>query len=506
MAEIFISYARADRAKIEMLAAALKADGYSVWWDRDIHGGAQFASEIGRQLAEAETVVVAWSETSMVSEWVLDEAAQARDDGKLIPIALDNTIPPLGFRQRQAIDFTKWKGASGEDAFIDLKNSVARVKDGETIVEPVQLPASSSRIGPSPLLIGAIAAGIAFIALIGFYTLRSGEQASNDVPKLAKQYERSAIAFTPIEVYDESPEAAQFARGLKNEFKRTLATNLLTVIETNDATEDSPRAEFLVETSVDRNENNFAVDVDVTHTPSGTKAWSFKAERSVEEANQFRKQNAILITRIFQCAMNDYRARMDGTDDPKIINVVMRLCEAIRTEGPHWRQLPTISKELLELAPNSGLAHATYANNLAFSTRWGRAPEELAELQIEIREHASIALDLKPGVGEAYFALSTLVDGDLSLIERERLLRQGLERDPEAYFLRGGLGNLLASVGRVQEARSHLRQDVDRDPLNSLRSIHLAQTAAATGDTWRANQLLRDTVEQFPEARRAVWN
>jgi hypothetical protein len=36
MADIFISYARPDRARAKALAEALERNGWSVWWDRGI--------------------------------------------------------------------------------------------------------------------------------------------------------------------------------------------------------------------------------------------------------------------------------------------------------------------------------------------------------------------------------------------------------------------------------------------------------------------------------------
>ena len=42
MNDIFISYARHDRKRVEPLAQALAAQGWSVWWDRDIPSGKSF--------------------------------------------------------------------------------------------------------------------------------------------------------------------------------------------------------------------------------------------------------------------------------------------------------------------------------------------------------------------------------------------------------------------------------------------------------------------------------
>lgn len=103
MAQIFLSYSRTDADSAKELATALTESGHSVWWDKHISGGSNFAAEIERALEAAEVVIVLWSRNSVSSSWVLDEAAEGRDTGRLLPVALDHCKPPLGFRQFQAI-------------------------------------------------------------------------------------------------------------------------------------------------------------------------------------------------------------------------------------------------------------------------------------------------------------------------------------------------------------------------------------------------------------------
>lgn len=69
MADIFVSYARSDRARIEQLADTLHDAGYSTWWDRQILGGDDFSANIERELTAAKAVVVAWSEAGSRSHW-----------------------------------------------------------------------------------------------------------------------------------------------------------------------------------------------------------------------------------------------------------------------------------------------------------------------------------------------------------------------------------------------------------------------------------------------------
>ena len=53
MADIFVSYSRADKARVGPLVAALEAHGWSVWWDPEITPGDEFDALIGAELESA---------------------------------------------------------------------------------------------------------------------------------------------------------------------------------------------------------------------------------------------------------------------------------------------------------------------------------------------------------------------------------------------------------------------------------------------------------------------
>ena len=89
-----MSYVRQDRSFAEQVSRGLEAAGFTVWWDRHIHGGADFATEIDRELTAARVVIVLWSAASQASQWVRDEASQARDEHKLI--ANDQPVSEAG--------------------------------------------------------------------------------------------------------------------------------------------------------------------------------------------------------------------------------------------------------------------------------------------------------------------------------------------------------------------------------------------------------------------------
>ncbi|MCZ6618430.1 MAG: toll/interleukin-1 receptor domain-containing protein, partial [Gammaproteobacteria bacterium] len=74
MADVFLSYASADRDRVVPLVRLLEEQGWSVWWDRDLIPGSAYEQAIDDAVGAARCVVVAWSHNSVGSEWVQAEA------------------------------------------------------------------------------------------------------------------------------------------------------------------------------------------------------------------------------------------------------------------------------------------------------------------------------------------------------------------------------------------------------------------------------------------------
>jgi acyl carrier protein len=120
MTDIFISYAREDRSKIEPIVKALEKHGWSVFWDRTIPAGKTWRQVIGDALESARSVIVAWSKTSVDSRWVQEEADRGLERNILIPILIDSVRPPLGFGGIQAADLISWDPPQSSPEFEKL--------------------------------------------------------------------------------------------------------------------------------------------------------------------------------------------------------------------------------------------------------------------------------------------------------------------------------------------------------------------------------------------------
>jgi hypothetical protein len=125
VADVFISYANQDRESAHRLANALIAVGWSVWWDRKIIAGQSFDQVIERELETAKSVVVLWSEHSIASEWVKNEAAVASQRGVLVPASVKSVKLPLEFRRKQTAELVGWNGDPSYSGFQALCEGIS---------------------------------------------------------------------------------------------------------------------------------------------------------------------------------------------------------------------------------------------------------------------------------------------------------------------------------------------------------------------------------------------
>ena len=127
MSDIFISYSSEERNRVLPLVNALEKTGWSVFWDRTIPAGKTWRQVIGAEIRTCRSVLVAWTESSVTSEWVLEEAETGKRKQILIPVLLDNVEPPFGFGNIQAANLAAWNGDSSSPSFTHLVADIATI-------------------------------------------------------------------------------------------------------------------------------------------------------------------------------------------------------------------------------------------------------------------------------------------------------------------------------------------------------------------------------------------
>ena len=130
MADIFLSYAKEDRDIARKIATLLGDAGWVVWWDRRIPAGRTWRSVLEEALRDMRCMVVLWSSHSVESDWVRDEADEARTRKKLVPVLIEAVNPPVGFRNIQAADLSEWDGSTNapgvQQLLADLESLVGK--------------------------------------------------------------------------------------------------------------------------------------------------------------------------------------------------------------------------------------------------------------------------------------------------------------------------------------------------------------------------------------------
>ena len=122
MSDIFLSYATEDRERVRPLSSALEALGWKVFWDVQTPPAETWRHFIETQLQQARCFVVVWSKVSVASEWVLEEADEAKSQRKQrLSVVIDDLDKlPFGHRGPQAASLVGWDGDTADPRFQTL--------------------------------------------------------------------------------------------------------------------------------------------------------------------------------------------------------------------------------------------------------------------------------------------------------------------------------------------------------------------------------------------------
>jgi hypothetical protein len=114
MADIFISYKRADRDRVEPMAELLREEKLEVWFDArlEVGRGEGFDAEIDREVTSAACVVVCWTREALNSYYVKAEAKKGLEQDVLVPVFLETVSLPVPFNGVDTADLSRWSGAA----------------------------------------------------------------------------------------------------------------------------------------------------------------------------------------------------------------------------------------------------------------------------------------------------------------------------------------------------------------------------------------------------------
>lgn len=494
----FLSYSHADQARVRQLADALEQAGITVWWDTLIEGGAEFAKSVEVALARCDAVVVAWSRVSVESNWVRDEASQGRDLRKLVPVSLDGTMPPLGFRQFLAVDLSNWHGAADSPPIATIVRGIeavmgrapATLPSHGMLHAPAQRSTSTRLSRRNVLLASAGALGAVAAGLYAWRFASGGLGARGDTG--------NSVAVLPFKNLSGDPGQDYFSDGLSEELRATLARNLkLQVMAQASASKFRDRAEdavtiaselgvaFLLDGAVRKSGDAVRVTADLIDGQTGFSRWSQTFDRSLNDIFAVQSEVAGTVASALAAQVvpdpdapqgsAGALAAAGGTQVPAAYDLYLRgraLYDLSADEASERAALAQFDAAIAA-DPNFAPAHAARARSLtAIANQYGRVGETAAMYRAAI-ESAERAIAIAPQLADAYSTLGfthfqARLDATAARepFERSRALGAG-----EATVL-ARFAQYCARTGRDAEATDAMQRALVLDKLNPL--IHRA--------------------------------
>ena len=480
MASVFLSYDREDAPKARTIARALERAGHSVWWDRHIKSGAQYSKEIETALNAADAVVVLWSERSIDSAWVRDEAAAGRDTGRLVPVTIGKAQPPLGFRQYQTTDLSRWNGRATAAQFQEMLgavNALSIQQRGEPIVPTARR--EESRITVPMVIVGVMA-----MALIATLLTWQPWHSRSDVPVVT------------VQPADASKGAVDFANDLLVQLGSLQSSNANALQLVDRSTGARPDLTFKIGGSAggrDPTANLTLVDGD-----GGALLWSRDFQPPSGKAADLRQQVAYTAARVLECATE---ALSSGLKQ-QTLKIYLNGCAELHSlweDDP--RNLIELFAKITQDAPKFAggwekllLAELEVIQNPNF---------EVPNARRSLRRNAAEARKVNPDMAEAYLAEAWL-SSPRPIITWMRLAEKAVERNPNYPFALVERARGYQHVGRMRDAIEDTRRAVQIDPLSPGARDALASALAYAGQIEAGFKVLEEAERLWPGASNLV--
>ena len=496
MADVFLSYASTDRAIAERLARAIKQAGPSVWWDRHIKGGAEFARDIEEQLERARYVLVLWSKDAVSSRWVRDEAGVAADTRRLVAATIDGTPAPLGFRQFQTIDLKKWTARSPAlppellEA-LDVKSEAVSTTDSKSAR---QLPRAAIIGG----LLTAVAGGLLIFQPAPVDRWLSGESQEKTVTLAIMPFATeggSDIAYLGTGIASALADSLAPLSGLRitaSTSTQALAGKGLTASDIGKELGIS----HLIEGNVQKAGDRLTVAVRLIAAKSSELVWTRSFEGTSDQLQGLETE----ITRELAGAISarlgvgEGKVAESGTVDPEAYEAYLRALERVSVRDDRRARNEAIKQFRLaaSIQPDFAQAHAGHAYLLALSNS-DQLGMPWPELIREQRRSTERALMLDPGNDLALVAKATALQNFHGEVRQSLALAQSVvERSPNLAPANYSLAAALWMAGRPREALDRIDLAIDRDPFDTLLRFYRAKILYSMGNY----QAVRHAAEQ----------
>jgi len=433
--DVFVSYKAEDRARLRPLIGALEREGFTVWWDTHIGGGAHWREDIQEHLDGAKCVIVVWSRRSVGIEgdFVRDEASRARKRGAYLPVRLDAVEPPLGFGEVQAISLKGWKGDSTDPRFLAITEAVRRRIAGEDIAH-VDLGNRGHAMSRRTLVVGSAAAATALAATGGWLVLKSG--AAN----------AGRIAVLPFDNLSGDAAQTYFSEGIAEELRSALTRIGMQVIgrASSDAVKDLDTKVVasklgvanILTGSVRRSSAMVRISAQLVDGSDGVQRWEQTYDRAPGDEIKIQTDIATNVAQSLSVALGqaDKAAlTLGGTNDSAAQDLLLRASAlyANDTSEKAIREGVRLLDAAIARDPNYANAFRLKANFLEYlATSYSENADAMTRGKDEAEAAARRAIAIAPALGSAYAELAGIEEDRFNFDKAQQFMRQAMALSP----------------------------------------------------------------------------
>lgn len=508
---VFLSYAREDQSFAENLIAALEGKGFRVWWDGLISGGDQYSEKIEQALSDADAVVVLWSERSKRSQWVRDEAGYARDHDRLVPVSIDGTEAPLGFRQLNRVNLNGWNGKASSPQFAQLCQSIGTMSGTPSVDRPSYRRGRA--INRRQLLIGGGVVTAALATGSGLLWLRGAPAAT------------TSVAVIPFRNLSGDPAQEYFSEGLAEELRTTLsqAEQLQVAAQASSANFKDGAADaksvakalgvgFLVEGSVRRSPDMIRVATRIVDGKTGLDRWSQSFDRPATNSLAVQSDIAAFVADAVLADVDKSirpSERIGGTRNSDAFEAYLRGAALYRSANGRDADLAALARfeEAIKFDPKYAVAHAARSRVLTALANTSTYRDEAKARYARSIAAAREAIRLSPDLAEGHSALGfALFNGQLDVRAAALPYQRSFELGFGNADILSAFANFAARTGQFDAGREAIARAQRLDPLNPtmFRNAGLLELAARNYDA--AEGQLRTALSMNPNAQAINFN
>ncbi len=476
---VFLSYSHDDRARALPVIKALEAQGFTVWWDGLLEGGTAFAQTTETALETSDVVVVLWSARSVQSHWVRDEATRGRDRGCMVPVSIDGTEPPLGFRQIQYVNLAKWRGKAQSIETVELAKAVRiAATSTETQIGFARTVTPSPSTSRRNLLLGG---GVLFAALGGGIVVwKAGLLGGNILA--------TSLAVLPFANLSGDPKQSYFSDGLAAEIRTVLSRGgLLQIAGQASSNTFRGRAEgaqsiaraldvsFLLEGNVQMAGELVKITTNLTDGKSGLSKWAESYERPLADIFAVQAEIAAAVASALSIVIDTDTSRkrvkeIGGTKSVAALDAYLRGRELFELHIDETSERAALAKfdEAIRIDPDYAAARAARSRALAvIASQYGNAAERIKLFDSAVTE-AETATRIAPQFAAGFNALGyALFYGRLDAKAARRPFEQAYALATSDVDVLNRYAIFCARTGRFAEANQAIERASKLDPLNA---------------------------------------